>query len=197
MNASNNGQAWRVGLVAVMAIGIAVAAMSLNFNGRSPNPDLTALGALLGTLLFASAILERALDVWLSITMGAKADSQDVAIRSLKAKMESLPPEAKAVEQEKLAGLIADRATHQDATRRLAMPVAIIAGMVISAVGLRSLQPLFQQAGAALMQSPQGHVFDAIDIIVTGTLLAGGSDGIHWIVALYRDWMDKNRSTKS
>lgn len=73
--------------------------------------------------------------------------------------------------------------------------------MIISAVGLRSLQPLFAagdaDAVAAWLASRQGHVFGAIDILVTGTLLAGGSDGIHWIVALYRDWIDKNRSTKS
>ena len=77
------------------------------------------------------------------------------------------------------------------------MPVALIAGLIISAVGLRSLQPLFNNGDAAWFKTAQGHLFVAVDIFLTGTLLAGGSDGIHWIVALYRDWTDKNRTAKS
>jgi hypothetical protein len=197
MAANNHSNLWRIGLVAVIAIAIAATAVKQNFTGRAPNPDMTAFGTLLATLLFASAILERALDVWLSLTMGGEADRLDTEIRSLKSKIESSTPDVKTAQEANLAPLFAARAAHQGATRRLATPVALTAGMIISAIGLRSLQPLFVPGDPAWLASPQGHIFGAIDILVTGTLLAGGSDGIHWIVALYRDTMDKNRSTKS
>ena len=178
------------------ALAIAVAATCLTFGGRAPAPDLTAFGTLLGTLLFASAILERALDVWLSMMMGAKADNLDNQIRTLKAQIESAPAGSAQSLQAALEPVLKERTAHQVATRKLAAPVALFAGTIISAIGLRSLQPLFDKADSAWTRTAQGHLFVAVDVLLTGTLLAGGSDGIHWIVALYRDWMDKNRSTK-
>jgi len=182
-------------LLGAAAVGIAVAATRWEFVGRPPNPDLTSFGTLLGTLLFASAILERAMDVWLSIAMGGKADRLDAQLRGLRATIDSAPPEQRAQEEAKLAPLVVDRTAHRDATRQLATPVSLVSGLVISAIGLRSLQPLFDKADSTWLTSVQGHVFVVVDILVTGTLLAGGSDGIHWIVALYRDWADKSRTT--
>jgi hypothetical protein len=186
---------WRVPLTASIASGLTAVGVWLGFTGLEPNPDLTGFGSLLASLLFASAILERALDVWLSITMGDDADRLDGEIRSLKAEIDA--GTAAATAPDALKKLIADRGLHQAATRRLAMPVAVAVAVAISAVGLRCLQPLFTAGSISALPDRQRHFFVFLDILVTGTLLAGGSDGIHWIVALYRDWTDKNRSTKS
>jgi len=194
---AEQSQAARTVFVLLVTGALIATAVMLRFDGRAPNPDLTAFGTLLGTLLFASAILERALDVWLSILMGGEADRLDAEIRSRKSQLEAAAPNANPVEEKAVADLIAKRTAHQGATRRLAAPAAMTAGTIVSVVGLRSLQPLFEKPDPAWAHSPQGLAFTAVDILVTGTLLAGGSDGIHWIVALYRDWMDKNRSTKS
>jgi hypothetical protein len=182
-------------VLAALAVGIAVVATRWQFVGRPPNPDLTSFGTLLGTLLFASAILERAMDVWLSIAMGGKADRLDAQLRGLRATIDAAPPDQRAEQEAKMAPLVVDRTAHRDATRQLATPVSLVIGLVISTIGLRSLQPLFDKADAAWLTSAQGHVFVVVDILVTGTLLAGGSDGIHWIIALYRDWVDKSRTT--
>jgi hypothetical protein len=172
------------------------------FTGRAPNPNLTAIGSLLASLLFASAILERVLDVWLSLAMGGKADELDSEIRALKSRIdllgadESRRPE-KATADDELKELMARRTEHSSSTRRLALPAALLGGLAISAVGLRALEPLFQPVDASWTSSAQAPWFVAVDVLVTGAVLAGGSDGIHWIVALYRDWMDKNRSTRN
>jgi hypothetical protein len=183
----------RVVVMAVFAIGIPVASAFFEFDGRLPNASVGALGTLLLTLLLVAAILERALDVWLSLTMGGEADRLDAEIRSLKSKIGSTAPDEQAVDETKR--LSAERANHRGATRQKAAPVAVGAGMVISAIGLRSLQPLFEKADPAWLASVQGRIFVAVDVLVTGSLLAGGSDGIHWIVALYRDWTTKSRVT--
>jgi hypothetical protein len=200
MNTSRVANVFRVTLLVVFAFGIAVAASGLGFRARLPNPDLKLFGSLLASLLFASAILERALDVWLSIWMGGEADLLDGEIRQLKANIDKSPPEtpqqAIATDRQELEMLQVKRTEYQGKTRKRALPIAMGAGLIISAIGLRALDPLFESPEANSQQLIQSHVFSAIDIIVTGTLLAGGSDGIHWIVALYRDWIDNNRSTK-
>jgi hypothetical protein len=175
----------------------------------TPAPDLVSFGSALATLLFASAILERALDVLLSLTFGGTADQLDAEIRARKATIAAaqgtvapVAPSAAAttpapatpstppVDDQALKALVAKRIELSTTTRRSALPIAVGAGLAISSVGLRCLHPLFQKA-------PQDGWFTAVDIVVTGLLLAGGSDGIHWLIALYRDWIDKNRSTKS
>lgn len=192
----------RVVVFSILAIAIAAAVSAAGFTGRAPNPDLTAFGSLLASLLFASAILERVLDVWLSLAMGGKADELDSEIRALKTRIDLLGADdsrrpEKATADAELKGLMARRTEHSSSTRRLALPAALLGGLAISAVGLRALEPLFQPFDASWTSSPQAPWFVAVDVIATGAVLAGGSDGIHWIVALYRDWMDKNRSTRN
>jgi hypothetical protein len=185
----------RIGIVCVLAAGGGAVALGGGFRGLAPRADLTAFGQLLAVLLFASAMLERALDVWLSLTMGGEADRLDAEIRSLKAKLTATPSDDQTKELKKLVDA---RTEHQSRTRRKALPLAMFGGLMISAIGLRALQSLFGDGGdpGSPLAEPT-KAFVVVDVVLTGTLLAGGSDGIHWIVALYRDWMDKNRSTKS
>lgn len=190
----------RAVVLTLVAIAIAAVVSSEGFTGRAPNPDLTAFGSLLASLLFASAILERALDVWLSLAMGGKADELDGEIRSLKARAERAPAgDADKRDQLQaetdLKALMVTRTEHSSATRRMALPAALLGGLAISAVGLRALEPLMLPFDATWRSSAQAPWFTGVDIVFTGALLAGGSDGIHWIVALYRDWIDENRST--
>ena len=191
----------RAFVLTLVAIAVAAVVSSEGFTGRAPNPELTTFGSLLASLLFASAILERALDVWLSLAMGGKADELDGEIRSLKARAEKVPAsEAEKRDKEQaesgLKSVMTARTAHSSATRRMALPAALIGGLAISAVGLRALEPLMLPFDATWRALPQAPWFTAVDVLFTGALLAGGSDGIHWIVALYRDWMDKNRSTR-
>ena len=45
---------------------------------------------------------------------------------------------------------------------------------------------------AALKGLPAAHarLFATFDVIVTGTLLGGGADGLHKLVTLFTTWMD-------
>ncbi len=57
-----------------------------------------------------------------------------------------------------------------------AMTISFITGMVIAAVGVRVMGPLFDSSG---LSSSQSLFFDAIDIVITAGLIAGGSKGIN------------------
>ncbi|KAA3614289.1 MAG: hypothetical protein DWQ01_00885 [Planctomycetota bacterium] len=185
-------------VVCLISIALAWAAVKLQFHGRKPSPQLTDFGSHLATLLFAAAFLERAFDVWLSLLFGKEADALDGRIRTLRSKVES-QPEPTDDESQKLAELRSQRKALRERTRRLALPALMAGGLILSAVGLRALEPLFDVPGdgEAWSASLQAKLFTGIDIFVTGAVLAGGSDGIHWFVAMYRNWSDKNRFSES
>jgi hypothetical protein len=57
-----------------------------------------------------------------------------------------------------------------------AMTISFITGLVIAAVGVRVMGPLFDSSGLSYSQS---LFFNAIDIVITAGLIAGGSKGIN------------------
>lgn len=77
---------------------------------------------------------------------------------------------AKSIENEKLEEYSAQ-------TGAFAMSISFITGLIISAVGVRILGQLFEVA--SLGSGVQVNYFNAIDIIITAGLIAGGSKGVN------------------
>jgi len=74
-------------------------------------------------------------------------------------------------------------------TRRLASIMGLALGMAISASGVRGLASLLDAKECCLL-------FKALDVLLTGALLAGGADGLHKIVTVFTSFMDKGKSTE-
>jgi hypothetical protein len=180
-------------LLASLAIAIWVA--QATFLSLRPAEELTAFGSLLSVLVFASAMLERALDVWLSLLRGDGAAALDAELRELRTRQAAAAEDDRRKLSEDSKKKSLERETYRSATRKLALPVAMLAGTILSALGLRALAPLFvmELAGKPVLVGLQASAFAATDIFLTGALLAGGSDGIHSLVALYRDWTEKKK----
>ena len=64
-------------------------------------------------------------------------------------------------------------------------------GLVISLVGIRTLITLVTPESYAALSVLQKNLFTMVDVLVTGGLIAGGSDGIHKILQTFLDLMDK------
>jgi hypothetical protein len=66
---------------------------------------------------------------------------------------------------------------------------------MISGVGVRSLDTLLVpvQQGA-LNSGIQGALFRCLDVLLTGGLIAGGSDGIHKITQLASTFFEETRN---
>jgi len=176
-------------------------AVRLDFLPLDPRPDLTHLGALFGTLLLASAILERALDVVLSLAFGAKADELDAQIATLQAELDKAdcgPDKVQAAKlRDELELVRADRQRNKRETMTWALPMAVAIGVLMSAVGLRALSALADPASLQGINGMHRQALTVTDIVVTGMLLGGGSEGIHRIVALFRTWTDAKRNAVS
>jgi hypothetical protein len=81
---------------------------------------------------------------------------------------------------------------HKIVTQRLAFLAGTAVGVIISALGVRALQPLvyadlFPGADGVQLQE---RVFMAMDVLLTGLLLGGGADGLHKIVTVFTNFMD-------
>ena len=178
-----------VGLLAVVAVAVNFGALKLNQEG------LTLFGQILGTLLMLSAVLERALDVLLSIPRAQDSDRLRAAVNKQQKIVDKAQEQNRSVAQEVITALEnakAVRATFRAKTMRLAMVGGLALGVVISALGFRVMQPLIDIT--SLPDGLQRSVFDFVDIVLTGAVLAGGSDGIHKLAEVYRTFTGKGSS---
>lgn len=142
------------------------------------------------TILFLIALFqERALDVFLTIVRAPESDERQRKLIRLKQKAE-----AKKIEQAER-----ELSDYKIKTRNLAMYLGYAMGFIISMIGIRALEPLVDAGTFQNLGSVQQKMFRMVDIFITGGLLAGGSDGIHKITEVLRDFRLKAQgvSTKS
>lgn len=75
-------------------------------------------------------------------------------------------------------------------TRRIASIMGLALGMAISASGVRGLASLLDAKECC-------PLFKALDVLLTGALLAGGADGLHKIATVFTSYMDGVKDNKS
>lgn len=73
---------------------------------------------------------------------------------------------------------------YQDETRRLALMLGFAFGIAIAYSGVRSLSTLIDAGQRS------SRLFNWVDIVVTGAVIAGGSQGIHLIANAFGDFTD-------
>ncbi|NIM16772.1 MAG: hypothetical protein GTO45_32685 [Candidatus Aminicenantes bacterium] len=157
----------------------------------------SSIGTILGSLLIISLLLERALDVFLTTWRAEGSERLDSEIKEIKQKIDQLKKAGKAdtdpdvkTEMGFLSQKNQEKLTHRSKTRIIAMWSSLILGVIVSAIGFRVLATLVDPGSYTGMEDKQKNFFDFVDILMTGGLLAGGSDGIHKIMDLYRVFME-------
>ncbi len=143
--------------------------------------------AVLGLLtwLFTVALfVERAVEVIVMILRDAGADGLQARVDVAQAQIEAaqkLDPAAPITSQalaEAAAALGAYRAT----TKEIALFVGFVLGILVALAGVRALGGIV----AAPVADP---LFTAVDALITGALLAGGSEGIHQMMNVFSNFM--------
>lgn len=148
---------------------------------------------LLGLLFLLALFAERALEVLLTTWRGPEADEKDRDIELKRKKINDLGSQSRldraamANAEADLKTLVDDREKYRMMTRNLALWLGLLIGIFISVVGFRVLHELV--ANAPEEGTTQAYVFSFVDIVLTGCLIAGGSDGIHKISELYNGFM--------
>ncbi|MDZ8189036.1 MAG: hypothetical protein RMX96_29850 [Nostoc sp. ChiSLP02] len=79
------------------------------------------------------------------------------------------------------------RAAYKADTRTIALWTSLLFGLLISAIGIRTIEPLVV---IDLNNQIQVVIFRSLDALLTGGLIAGGSEGIHKIIQVFINFME-------
>jgi len=145
---------------------------------------------LLLVLITVTVLLERALDVFLTTWRAERSEELDEHIAALNRQIERQenPP---AEEVEKLLEIKKEKQRYRAKTRTIAMWSSLLIGIVLSGLaGVRMLEHLVTKSSLAQLTFFQRFVFTAFDIFLTSGLIAGGSDGIHKVMEMLRQFFE-------
>lgn len=92
--------------------------------------------------------------------------------------------DAAKVAQEALVDAHEKSLIYRAETKEVALFVGFVLGTLTSFAGVRALQGMLAESAAP------SSVFSAIDILITGAMLAGGSEGIHRMANVFTSFMD-------
>jgi len=147
------------------------------------------------TVLFLVALLaERALEIFVGTWRSPGATQLELAVRGLEeevGRLQQLPtPDPRALGDARAALEKARRQERQYrcVTRQIVLWVGLGLGLLVSAVGCRALEVLIDPS---LTWSPaQASAFRLVDVVLTGGVIAGGSEGIHRIATVFDNFMN-------
>ncbi|EKE68766.1 hypothetical protein [Gallaecimonas xiamenensis] len=145
--------------------------------------------ALFGYLVLVSMVVERATEIFLSAWRSQEADQLDRQINAQKRRLDTLKEDA-AAQQQALAELDQverARTLYRAGSRQIAQWIGLVIGTLVSLVGVRILANLVD---AAPLPYWQHQLFVAVDVLLTGAVLAGGSDAVNKIMKVYTSAMD-------
>lgn len=172
-------------IVASVLIGLHVGALE-----RKPNSASAAL-QLLGTYGVIALVVERTLEVFISAWRGQVTTQLFVAVESARRRLEAAPTSfsrQQAVEEHERS--LTDYRVH---TQRIALRAGVTLGLLISAIGLRTLD-IF----VAVPPAGAPHVlFTILDMVVTAGMIGGGSEAVHKLMKAVTGFLDATRSAQA
>ena len=187
-------------LVVVCALGLFVKPVSLKFG----NDILKDLPTVFGYLVLVSLFVERAIEVFLSAWRSQEADELDLEIGNQKKRIEeSIKPsdgqEGDAVPDRNAIKALEDlektRTLYSAKSRFIAQWLGLGIGVLVSLVGVRVLGNIVD---TSTLNAKHNGAFIVVDIILTGAVLAGGSEAINKIMKIYNGFMNSTeKKTKS
>lgn len=164
---------------------------SIAFNNDALKEILPTLGFLVAISLF----MERSIEVFLSTWRGGEADLKDLAIKEKTKELNELRELNKGENEintkiSELESLNEERTEYRIKSREIALWTGLIFGIIIASIGIHTLEFLVDpQSFKEIKDSTQGKIFNIVDVVLTGSVLAGGSEGINKLTKVYTNYM--------
>jgi hypothetical protein len=174
-------------IIAALAVSVYFKTTSLGFK---PDPNVTVL-SMLGYLLLVSLFVERAIEIILSSWRSTGADKLDREIDKAKKEIQASQPRDEQnmpLASPDLEKLLDTRAAYRADSRFAALWIGMVIGVIVSLAGVRILGNLYETYG---LTSFQLGLFIVVDVLLTGFVLAGGSDAINKIYKVYSSFMNR------
>lgn len=145
--------------------------------------------ALLGTfasLFLVAVFIERAVEVIVMVLRDAEADVRQGVVDAEQGRLDETGKAAPATPLN-LDALHAAQKSLTDfraETKEIALCVSFVLGIAVSLAGIRAFAPIVNTV-------PVGNwLFPTVDVLVTGAVLAGGSEGVHQMVNVFSNFME-------
>ncbi|MEM7065475.1 MAG: hypothetical protein AAF572_20205 [Cyanobacteria bacterium P01_B01_bin.77] len=146
----------------------------------------------LSVLIIVALFLERALEVYKLSYFSQKKERLTAEVEQRQLELNVLllsraedSSKSEAIQESKECLFKAEEKlqVHQDYTRQRILQVAIVFALLLSAVGLRSLEGIVQYPSSeTISEIFRLYLFRVLDLSLTAGLIAGGSEGIHNII---------------
>lgn len=159
-----------------------------------------------GTIIVIILLVERSTEVILSAYRGEEADRLDNQIQIKKDNLTKLKQleekdgsiancktETEKIEQA-LAKLKIERTKYSAISRNIALWIGIILGILVSGIGIRFLETYLVSVDFDAMNNMQKAVFQLVDVLLSGFVIAGGSDAFNKIFKVYSSFMQNVQS---
>lgn len=162
--------------------------MSLPMGGFGAQDVIDTLTAL----FLVSLVLERAIEVFVSTWRRPDAESLALSIRRARKRLQEARKRGQGVEEAETAlrPLEAQEQQYRTGTRIFAIRIAFLFGIAVSVVGVRALESVLMPGSLSNLDPTQKALFNIVDVVMTGGVIAGGSDAIHKILRLFTVFMD-------
>ncbi len=145
---------------------------------------------ILASLLFVSLLLERALEIFINASREPGKMKLELAVQSIENRMRRTSSKTAGKMSELLEKTREQRTEFKSQTQRIALSIGILVGWVVALVGVRSIEFLVESRSFSALPSHQRILLKCIDVLLTGSVIAGGSEGIHKIMTVYSNFMD-------
>jgi hypothetical protein len=136
-------------------------------------------------LLLISAFMERANEVLITAWRAPGANDLCREVEKLTALTKTDPTVLPQLHQAE-----DNLSSYKVDTRRAAIVGMLALGILISVAGVRALELLLDANVFRGLSDIQRGAFEPLDVLVTGALLGGGSDGVHKLVKVITDFLD-------
>lgn len=185
--------------VSLVLLALAIAGIGL-VSVPMKTSDTAYVLQVLGSLFVIALVCERALEVFVTTWRGPDADRKHEAVVQLEktitehSKLSDSEKQAREGELTKVkAALEAAQVAeveHKQETRTFALAAAFIVGLLVSLFGVRTLSNLMDVSLLKPGYPIQSACLAALDVFLTGCVIAGGSEAIHKIMQAILDVME-------
>ena len=135
---------------------------------------------LMAPLFVVSLFIERVLEVFLTSWRGVEAKSLETnaEVAKLHLSLDEVVTSSKSMHDFK------------SRTQRIAFLAGTALGVIVSALGIRALELFVDPAVFGSLSSGQQAAFRVADVLFTGAVLGGGSEGLHKLVQVFTNFME-------
>ena len=156
------------------------------------------LPAMFGYLLLICIFVERSIEMFLSSSRGANADKFDREIEKLQNKIAGLIENKQTADEDGVSlkelndqlEVVQDiRNDYRADSRFMAIWIGLFIGVMVALVGVRILGNIVETEN---LSGNFKRWFTLVDVLLTGSVLAGGSEAFNKIMKVYNSFMTKS-----